>query len=522
MAIRIRIQAEGKEFYMEAEPGRNLLELLREAGIYVDAPCGGRGTCGRCTVWVDGEETPACRVRVNGGCTVRVPGERRMEGLAYPGEAPEQRRAPSQSREWRAPSHPGERRALSHVGKAQERMETPSYSGNVSGKAPRLGLAADIGTTTLAAALVSLETGEVLAAHTEVNHQRSWGADVISRIQAANEGKGALLMACIRKDLQRMAAELCRRAGARLSDIRRTAVVGNTTMCHLLRGLSCRTLGEAPFTPVDIGLHRVRSGGAEAVILPGISAFVGADITAGIYACGMARREETALLLDIGTNGEMAIGNRDGMLVTSAAAGPVFEGGGISCGMPGVPGAISHVRLAEEHGRYEARCETIENGPPEGLCGTGIIDVMAEFLRIGAVDENGTLADPWFAEGFALAKGIRFRQEDIRQFQMGKAAIRAGIETLLAERGMPEQVFLAGGFGCFLDEKNAIATGLFPECFAGRIRALGNGALSGAVRFLTDADGADTLADITAHAQEINLAMHEKFNERYLGYLLFQ
>ena len=464
--IRIRIQAGGKEFYIEAEPGRNLLELLREAGIYVDAPCGGRGTCGRCTVWVDGEKTAACRVRVNSGCTVTVPAERQIEAPVRPGEL-------GQCASSYAKDVPGQRAA--------------SYSG----EEPQLGIAVDIGTTTLAAALVSLETGELLAAETGVNRQRSWGADVISRIQAANEGKGALLMASVRKDLQWLTEELCRSAGTERTSVRKAAVVGNTTMCHLLRGLPCRTLGAAPYTPVDIGLHRVRSGGTEAVILPGISAFVGADITAGIYECGMAQQEETVLLLDIGTNGEMAIGNRDGLLVTSAAAGPVFEGGGISCGMPGVPGAISHVRLEKEGERCRVRFETVGNRPPEGLCGTGII-------------------------------GIRFRQEDMREFQMGKAAIRAGIETLMEERGVPDRVYLAGGFGCFMDEERALAAGLFPKCFAGRIRTRGNAALGGAVRFLTDEKGADKLAHITAHAKEINLAMHGKFQERYLGYMLFE
>lgn len=490
MTIRIKTETDGKEFDIETEPGRNLLELLREAGVYVDAPCNGRGTCGRCTVLVDGEKTSACQTYPTRGCAVTVPGESRMAALSYPQETSENPTAPFRRRD-------------------------------ASESAQPLGIAADIGTTTLAMALVSLKTGELLAAETGINHQRSWGADVISRIQAANEGKGARLMACIRKDLQRMAEQLCRTAEMNLSDVRRVSVAGNTTMCHLLRGLSCKTLGAAPFTPADIALRRVQSGGTEAVILPGISAFAGADIVAGIYECGMAEQEETVMLLDIGTNGEMAIGNRDGFLVTSAAAGPVFEGGGISCGMPGVPGAISHVRLMEDGAGYTARFETIGNKPPEGLCGTGIIDMMAELVRIGAVDENGTLGEPWFADGFAVAEGIRFRQEDIRQFQMGKAAIRAGIETLLRERQMPARVFLTGGFGCFLDEENAIAAGIFPECFAGRTKALGNAALCGAARFLTDGDGADKLAYITAHAREINLAAHEKFNGRYLEHLCF-
>ena len=206
-------------------------------------------------------------------------------------------------------------------------------------------------------------------------------------------------------------------------------------------------------------------------ILPGISAFVGADIVAGIYALEMDRKKN-ALLLDIGTNGEMAAGGADGFLVTSAAAGPVFEGGNISCGVAGVPGAVTSLVLERDPaaigGIRTVELSTIAGETPIGLCGTGIIDAVGEAVRLGLIDENGTFEEPWFTDGMPVAEGrFRFRQEDVRQVQMGKAAIRAGIETLLAEYGGgdPEEILIAGGFGCRMDEEQTIRIGLFPEQF---------------------------------------------------------
>lgn len=196
-------------------------------------------------------------------------------------------------------------------------------------------------------------------------------------------------------------------------------IVGNTTMCHLLRGLSCAGLGAAPFTPEDLSLWE--GSGAElalsdrwsvsVTILPGISAFVGADIVAGIYALEMDRKKN-ALLLDIGTNGEMAAGGADGFLVTSAAAGPVFEGGNISCGVAGVPGAVTSLVLerdpAATGGIRTVELSTIAGETPIGLCGTGIIDAVGEAVRLGLIDENGTFEEPWFTDGMPVAEG-RFR-----------------------------------------------------------------------------------------------------------------
>lgn len=572
--IEIDKKKDGERIRMEgAAAGKTLLELLQEHHIYIEAPCGGKGNCGRCRVKVvrgaaepTGKERRlltetelengirlACAVRPEGDCSIELCFEDGEEIASLSDGS-------GKTVSW-------DRKEKTAAGKREA-----AY-----------GIAVDIGTTTLAAALVDLKNGDRRAAAASVNHQRAYGADVISRIQAANEGKGALLRECICADVKSLMEELVGQAGIPREQVQKLVIAANTTMCHLLRGLSCDGLGAAPFTPADLTLWEgtiqelldTELWSGKAVILPGISAFVGADLVAGIYASDMDRQAEPCLLLDVGTNGEMVLGGREGFLVTSAAAGPVFEGGNISCGVPGIPGAVSHVTLqkrqaaetaapgaekglgmAQEPGAeetaaiYTCSYETIANRPPVGLCGTGIIDVTSELVRMGLVDENGTLAEPWFKEGFAVAGDtVRFTQGDIREIQMGKSAIRAGIETLLleyekepgrqpekcsepgqqpAEAARPDcagiRIYLAGGFGCYMDVEKAIRIGLFPDSFSGRVKAVGNSALEGAMRFLLseEKEAKSRVQWIASHAKEINLAMHPKFSDLYMEHMFFE
>lgn len=523
-----------------------LMRLIR-AGHYVDAPCGGKGTCGRCRVrFVSEAPQPtanerrlltaeerssgvrlACEVRVAEACSLQLPVSREQEiDVLVTADAAE-----GENVGQTAGAIPGERDcAAMHSREGATKMRGQS-------RKKRCGAAVDIGTTTLAATLYDLTEKKRLAAASSVNHQRAYGADVLSRIQAANEGAAEELRLSICRDIDALLAGLVADAGIPDDAVEELVIVGNTTMCHLLRGLSCAGLGAAPFTPEDLSLWE--GSGAElalsdrwsvsVTILPGISAFVGADIVAGIYALEMDRKKN-ALLLDIGTNGEMAAGGADGFLVTSAAAGPVFEGGNISCGVAGVPGAVTNLVLerdpAATGGIRTVELSTIAGETPIGLCGTGIIDAVGEAVRLGLIDENGTFEEPWFTDGMPVAEGrFRFRQEDVRQVQMGKAAIRAGIETLLTESGGedPEEILLAGGFGFRMDEEQAIRIGLFPEQFRGHITMIGNSALAGAERYLLDDRTAakQRLASITGRAQELSLAMHPKFNELYLDEMFF-
>lgn len=535
---------------LPAGPGgkaETLLMRLIRAGYYVDAPCGGKGTCGRCRVrFVSEAPQPtanerrlltaeerssgvrmACEVRVAEACSLQLPVSREQEiDVLVTADAAE-----GENVGQTAGAIPGERDcAAMHSREGATKMRGQS-------RKKRCGAAVDIGTTTLAATLYDLTDRKRIAAASSVNHQRAYGADVLSRIQAANEGAAEELRLSICRDIDALLAGLVADAGIPDDAVEELVIVGNTTMCHLLRGLSCAGLGAAPFTPEDLSLWE--GSGAElalsgrwsvsVTILPGISAFVGADIVAGIYALEMDRKKNV-LLLDIGTNGEMAAGGADGFLVTSAAAGPVFEGGNISCGVAGVPGAVTNLVLerdpAATGGIRTVELSTIAGETPIGLCGTGIIDAVGEAVRLGLIDENGTFEEPWFTDGMPVAEGrFRFRQEDVRQVQMGKAAIRAGIETLLTESGGedPEEILLAGGFGFRMDEEQAIRIGLFPEQFRGHITMIGNSALAGAERYLLDDRTAakQRLASITGRAQELSLAMHPKFNELYLDEMFF-
>lgn len=562
--IKLPAQSGGK--------AETLLMRLIRAGYYVDAPCGGKGTCGRCRVrFVSEAPQPtanerrllteeerssgvrlACEVRVTETCSLQLPVSREQEidvlvtadaaggenaGQTVDGGITGQTagvisgQAAGDIHGQAAGDIPGQREcAAAHSREGAVKMR------GQSGK-KRCGAAVDIGTTTLAATLFDLAEKKRLAAASSVNHQRAYGADVLSRIQAANEGAAEELRLSICRDIDALLAGLVADAGIPDDAVEELVIVGNTTMCHLLRGLSCAGLGAAPFTPEDLSLWE--GSGAElalsdrwsvaVTIFPGISAFVGADIVAGIYALEMDRKQN-ALLLDIGTNGEMAAGGADGFLVTSAAAGPVFEGGNISCGVAGVPGAVTSLVLerdpAATGGIRTVEISTIAGETPVGLCGTGIIDAVGEAVRLGLIDENGTFEEPWFTDGMPVAEGrFRFLQEDVRQVQMGKAAIRAGIETLLAEYGGgdPEEILIAGGFGCRMNEEQAIRIGLFPEQFRGHITMTGNSALAGAERYLlADRTSAkQRLASVTEHTEELSLAMHPKFNELYLEEMFF-
>lgn len=530
---------------LKIEPGKTLLAALRDQRIYIDAPCGGNGNCGRC--------------RVRFFKDMPQPTEKEKRFLSETELAEGIRLA--------CAAHPPGKYIIEVLSQREEEMAVlvgEKVTGKrVTGRTAGYGAAIDIGTTTLAASLLDLAGGKRIATAFSVNHQRAYGADVISRIQAACGGAKEALQQSICADIGELLRQLTKKAGIPAEAVGEIVVAGNTTMCHLLRGLSCAGLGAAPFVPEDISLWEgsvkefpgLSGWNARMTILPGVSAFVGADIVAGLYGSGMDLKESN-LFLDIGTNGEMAIGGREGFLVTSAAAGPVFEGGNIGCGVPGVPGAVAGISLAlvnseqnDGSGQNEDEAEEdggqalclvttgctiiggaaaghLDSSAPIGFCGTGIIDMMGELVRLGLVDENGTLDEPWFTAGVSLADGkLRFSQADIRQVQMGKSAIRAGIETLLEKSGEadPRKVCVAGGFGNYLNVEQAIRIGLFPKEFAGRVEMVGNSALAGAEKFLM-ADrraAAERMDRIIRRTTEINLAMDEGFNERYLSHMFF-
>ena len=360
---------------------------------------------------------------------------------------------------------------------------------------------------------------------------------MLSRISASNGGKKWEMQRCIRQDLQKLIRELLQKEKITEQQIQRIVIAGNTTMCHLLRGFSCETLGVAPFLPVDLSWMEgsaadflgMKELDTKVVILPGISAFVGADITAGIAKMNMHRSEGYHLLLDIGTNGEMVLGNCRHMYVTSTSAGPAFEGGNISCGMASIPGVISHVFM-EETGKagFQVIGETDgENKKQQaiGICGTGMIDLVYELREHQMIDEHGTYSDLYFDTGYELAEKVKFTQNDIRELQMAKAAIRAGVDILVKKAGITfdevDDCYLAGGFGTKIDIKKAAGIGLIPKELEMKTIPAGNTVLAGTKEVLLGRISKEELEKIQTMADVINLAEENDFEELYLSYMDF-
>lgn len=355
--------------------------------------------------------------------------------------------------------------------------------------------AVDLGTTTVVMQLVSQRNGEILDTYAFQNPQRAYGTDVLSRITAAECGKAETLRQVLLTELENGLRKL-----ETVGEAREIIISGNTTMGHLLLGYPVESLGKAPFTPYHIETSYFDLSGHPAVFLPGISAFVGADIVSGVYACGMAEREELSLFIDLGTNGEMAVGNRDGILCTATAAGSAFEG-----------------------------------GVSAQVMGTDMTALAADMRRAGVMDETGLLAEPWFTEGYQRG-AITIRQQDIRNLQMAKAAICAGASILLEKADAWKKVahvYLAGGFGYYLDVEKAVSIGLIPRTLRGICTAVGNTSLAGAIRYgrsgSRDACGSHSLSQereaaldrIVRISQSINLARQPEFETRYIETMAF-
>ena len=571
-----------KRIFLQKKQNKTILELLREQGEYLDAPCSGKGTCGKCCIIIEEtRKTDPPKQREKEVFTERELEEGwRLSCMTVPTDdlyvcIPEIRENQIQVQMEFVRNTKMESDVQATTVICENKIEDRAQIGsdgeikpeNMDTEKSVYGIAIDIGTTTLAAELISLTDEICLKTASSVNHQRAYGADVISRIRAAASGDAEKLRESILKDVRDLAETLLAGQDENVLNVSKIVIAGNTTMIHLLLGYSCVGLGAAPFTPVNLapedmtwgelngeyeetresgdakerGVARdgsdarehgyVRECGHTGInqttkvqIMPGISAFVGGDITAGMMGCGM-RPDKCEMLIDIGTNGEMVLAAGDHFLVSSVAAGPAFEGGNISCGMPGVPGAVCRAVL---FGKNNMVTKTIGNKPAIGLCGTGIIDVMYELVRHHIVDTQGILGEPWFEKGFPVVPGkIYFTQEDIRQVQMAKAAICAGLEVLLQKSNISyeqiKKVYVAGGFGMGLDMEKALGIGLLPIGLRGKLTPVGNSALEGAARCLTHSKESSDMQpqEIAAISHEINLADTPEFQELYLKHMQF-
>ncbi len=445
-----------------AHTGELLSDVLFRHGYAHARPCGGKGVCGKCRVLVNGRPELACRYRLQSDVTVEL----------------------------------------------CEEGEILSESGADMADGQGTELVLDIGTTTLAMALIDPEVGRIIRVLTANNPQRRFGADVISRMEHARAHGVSELTEMIRAEISRMIGEL---GGSREV----LHVAGNTTMLHILAGVDPSPMGTAPYTPVFLEERWVSgaSMGLPAVgtvrLLPSIAAFVGADLVAGLCHVGLPSAGYR-LLVDLGTNAEVILFSRDRILATAAAAGPCFEGANISCGMSAVPGAV--------YAYDEAGVRTIGDAAPRGLCGTGLVDVIAQLLRRGILDESGYLED----ESFALCPGVVLTQKDIRQYQLAKSAVLSAILTLMQNNSVAfsniDALYISGGFSTKINVDNAVLTGLLPRELRDVTVSVGNSSLLGTVKAACNSHALDGLVE---KAQYVDLSADPVFSELFIEQMGF-
>ncbi len=495
---------------VRAEKGDSIAELALKNGVAVDSPCSGNGTCGKCRMKlisgaVDMSHSPrlskddyreqwrlACQSRVVGDAVLFVP-------AAAPAFDSGIRTADLSTRE------------------ELERFETmvgELFSAGFDrdcGEAG-LGVAVDIGTTTVTAAMLDLTGGQVLAKGSLGNGQIKYGADVINRIiqSAKPGGRDKLRRAVLEETVAPIITGMCADAGKKPEDIRRVVIAGNTTMEHLFVGADAQSIRLEPYVPEALELHGKMAGelgipaaqDAEVVFAPNVGSYVGGDITAGVLASRLWDSEELTLFIDLGTNGELVFGNNEFLLCCACSAGPAFEGGDISCGMRATNGAVDDVVI--DPVTLDPTLSVIGGGRPAGLCGSGLIAVISELFRCGAISAKGRFIaenrriryDDYggasyvlaYAEESATGHDIELDESDLDNFIRAKAAIFSAVRTMLKALDMSAEdigrVILAGGIGSGIDVEKAISIGMLPKLPAEKYSYIGNSSLTGACAML--------------------------------------
>ena len=479
----------------------------------MNTPCGGKGTCGKCKVLVTkpyNKEVLACQTKVCEGMEFVIENTSMTDDMVVLTDG----------------SVSDITNAIEHNDGSDSRIWDSTLA------------ACDIGTTTVVCYLIDGTTGNILSTRSAANPQRSFGADVLSRIEAAgNNGNLAIMQSQIVRLLDNWIADMLMEYGR--SEVSLLSIAGNTTMCHLLMGMSPEKLGKAPFLPDEyfgkafdpakIGINKCQN----MIIFPAVSGFVGGDITAGMMKT--VNPDELTLFLDIGTNGEMALGCGDRYVCCATAAGPAFEGAEIEMGMPASKGAVDKVWLEGRRIKYTV----IGNDRPIGICGSGLIDALAVLLQAGIIDENGTIQSenelPILFRSYVfelqtqyavhIAPGVYITQEDIRKLQLAKGAIAAGIDVLFREYHCKaaeiDALTFAGGFGNYINKASAAAIGIFPKELLDKTREVGNAAGNGAIEAALSKEAWNKAISISRKMQYIELASYPGFEDLYVEHMNF-
>ncbi len=487
---------------LTAPEGTPLRDLLFEQGV--EFPCGGQGRCRGCRVRVH-----QGRVEINAAQRERLSDEELAAGWRLACQCSLEDDLVIELRQW----------------DAAILADDTTFSFK-----PRegLGVAVDLGTTTLVAQLVDLATGKVMAVRTALNAQARYGADIMSRLQFATSESGrSTLTPLIRQQIAGLIHQLVQVAKVARAEVRDVVLVGNTVMHHLFCGIDVEPLSHYPFESKELGLQTFRprdlawdlNDASVVRFLPCLGGFVGSDILAGILATNLGESQPFVGLMDLGTNGEIVIGNREKLFCASTAAGPAFEGAKISMGMRASTGAISQAEVVNDR----LLCHVLGNVAPQGLCGSGLVDAVAAGLEMGAIQESGRLANG--AKEWMLAPPVALTQNDIRELQLAKGAIAAGARILLERSGTTfadlKNLYLAGAFGNYIRRVSAQRIGLI-NLPSDHITPAGNTALLGAKLALFSLDGEDgSYTQVRRKIEHVALKADTNFQDIFVGELTF-
>ncbi|MFT3850194.1 MAG: ASKHA domain-containing protein [Propionivibrio sp.] len=519
--------------------GQTLLEALRLEHQHIDAPCGGKTRCIRCMVRLPAETAAEAQIEAPSAVEQELVGRKRLADgwrLACRARFAEDSTIAVTVPNARLdiPDFPISKAQQARLNAQARAHAAAGVSAVDTGVAPASLLsdcivAVDIGTTTVVAVLAERGSGDVIARVAEANRQRSWGSDVVARIESAVSSPDALasMKGLIQTQIEEMLLALKRQTG--LEELPPVYLCGNTTMLHLLEGEDLRGLASMPFKPAFLEARTTTIGASHIPghLIGGISAFVGADIMAGLFACGFDKPVSApCLLVDIGTNGEMALALPDRIYVTATAAGPAFEGELISSGSPATVGAIDHVWLDDDRKiHFSTIGNPDEQGLATGLCGSGLLDLMSCLRRLEIVDDSGAFTTD--AASYSFGEGQpSLTQADVRSLQLAKGAIAAGIEILCQRAGIAftdiETLYLAGGFGSTLLPASALDIGLLPGAVAGRIETAGNTALTGTLLLAAQPDAFERMkSSLLERITVVELAREPGFQDAFMDAMMF-
>lgn len=514
MFVKSKIIAGDKELIVYANEPKSLLEIIAQSGISVDAPCAGLGRCGKCRVNVQGN-LPQDNLE-----TSVLSGEEIKAGVRLA---------------CRKRSIPGN--LIITIPSVAEEQVKAAYKIEPADT----GIAVDLGTTSIITAFVNISDGTIMAMHNMLNPQRIYGADVVSRIHAGLdrptlEKMMHMTVNTIAEGIGTLLSEI----GLEADRIRSIQIAGNTTMEHIIAGMDVSGLARAPYTPAFIHSMRIpelkKSFGVATdniSLFPVIGGFVGGDTVASILACGMDMSDDTVALIDIGTNAEVAIGNKDRIFVSSAPAGPAFEGGQIKQGMRAQDGAIEGMHIAGDDIRLDIKGDK----EPRGICGSGLIRIVSELVKAGIVTDSGELLDASrIASNLALRSltvnreqaftlyrsymnDVHIYQSDIRALQLAKASIAAGLSTLINNAGIkPSYLYIAGAFGNYLNPEDLGLIGMIPSELVNHTYFIGDSVISGLRRFIIN-DPPVAMDKLLSGIKHVELANDPAFNDRFVSML---